>query len=168
MGLINLKEGRLKTSSKQSTKGVFLVFCSDKANDKMLNSKVWGRRMDPARTLCALIVPKEAKWKELTFIAWLFWNLGGVKAEILPRLRQGVLWAECLVFETARETPGGFPGTRQKWVFSKKNKEQIKVNGLAQEKQPCRVMGAELWGEAEAGASSEINIMKIPVAKDIP
>lgn len=69
MGLINLKEGKLKTSSKQSTKGVFLVFCSDKANDKMLNSKVWGRRMDPVRTLCALIVPKEAKRKELTFIA---------------------------------------------------------------------------------------------------
>lgn len=72
------------------------------------------------------------------------------------------------MFETARETPGGFPGTCQKWVFPKENKEQIKVNGLAQEKQPCRVMGAELRGEAEAGASSEINITKIPVAKDIP
>lgn len=72
------------------------------------------------------------------------------------------------VFEAARKTPGGFPGTRQKWVFPKENKEQIKVNGLAQQKQPCREMGAELQGEADAGASSGINIKKVPVAKDIP
>lgn len=72
------------------------------------------------------------------------------------------------VFEAARKSPGSFPGTCQKWVFPKENKEQIKVNGLAQEKQPCRVMGAEPRGEAGAGASSEINIKRIPVAKNIP
>lgn len=55
------------------------------------------------------------------------------------------MFSERLVIEAARKTPGGFPGTRQEWVFPKENKEQIQVNGLAQEKerQPCRVMGAE-------------------------
>lgn len=166
MGLINLKEGRLKTSAKQSTKSVFLVFCGDKANDKRVKFQGLGKKDGS----CEELVCSDSPWwgqkkiiniyrlNILKFGRGKGWN--PVEAQTRYSLSQ--------VFEAARKTPGGFPGTRQKWVFPKENKEQIKVNGLAQQKQPCREMGAELQGEADAGASSGINIKKVPVAKDIP